>query len=348
VWDAASGKPLSPPLEHHGEVLKVAFSPDGETLLTAGVDGVPRLWRLASPVRGSSKTILLWVQARTGLDLDRDGGIEALDFRAWEAARNRLAQLEDPDVSSDESVDATKWDRDHALSAIMIQDWFAARWHLDRLLAVEAADTRALGLRARALAGLGEFDAALADYEHALEKTQEDVDLLADRAELLVQNGRWKEALRDYVRLDQIRPDYAEAHKSVALTLYQLGQKLTAAARFEGAIAAFGEVIRIEPDNPLAHDARARVWATCAEAGIRDATRAIESATRACELSSWQNPICLDTLAAAYAEAGDFAKAVEYQEKANALYSAPEDHNHGDQRLKLYKERKPYREGPGK
>jgi hypothetical protein len=37
---------------------------------------------------------------------------------------------------------------------------------------------------------------------------------------------------------------------------------------------------------------------------------------RACEISQWKNWIFLDTLAAAYAEAGDFAKATEYQQMA--------------------------------
>ena len=54
--------------------------------------------------------------------------------------------------------------------------------------------------------------------------------------------------------------------------------------------------------------------------------------------------LSLGTLAAAYVEAGDFDKAVELQEKANKLYRDAEDRKKGEERLKLYRDKKPYRE----
>ena len=39
---------MGPPLWHFGEVRKLAFSPDGATLLTASMDGTARLWRTAT------------------------------------------------------------------------------------------------------------------------------------------------------------------------------------------------------------------------------------------------------------------------------------------------------------
>ena len=77
--------------------------------------------------------------------------------------------------------------------------------------------------------------------------------------------------------------------------------------------------------------------------GLRDGTRAIESASRACELSGWKDANDIDTLAAAYAEAGDFDAAVKWQTKANALYADAGDKATGQERLKLYRENKPYR-----
>ena len=73
--------------------------------------------------------------------------------------------------------------------------------------------------------------------------------------------------------------------------------------------------------------------ATCPDAKHRDGRKAVELATRACELNE-----------ADYAEAGDFDKAVEWQEKANKLYSDADDRKKGEDRLKLYQQRKPYRE----
>jgi WD40 repeat protein len=44
VWDTATGKPLTAPLEHHGWVLSAAFSPDGALVVTASDDHTARIW----------------------------------------------------------------------------------------------------------------------------------------------------------------------------------------------------------------------------------------------------------------------------------------------------------------
>jgi WD40 repeat protein/serine/threonine protein kinase/tetratricopeptide (TPR) repeat protein len=48
VWDAATGRPLTPPLKHDGPVLFAAFSPDGSRLATCGADRRVRLWEVAT------------------------------------------------------------------------------------------------------------------------------------------------------------------------------------------------------------------------------------------------------------------------------------------------------------
>ena len=88
-----------------------------------------------------------------------------------------------------------------------------------------------------------------------------------------------------------------------------------------------------------------RAWlrATCPDETYRDGAKAIEDATKACELTGWNDLYCLDTLAAAFAEAGQFDKAVECQEKAIEL--APDDEKEDlGTRHKLYQERQPYRD----
>ena len=70
----------------------------------------------------------------------------------------------------------------------------------------------------------------------------------------------------------------------------------------------------------------------------------MELATHACELAEWKDANMLCTLAAANAEVGDFDKAVEWQEKANRLYTNADHRRKGEERLNLYKEKKPYRD----
>jgi tetratricopeptide (TPR) repeat protein len=77
---------------------------------------------------------------------------------------------------------------------------------------------------------------------------------------------------------------------------------------------------------------------------VRDGKRAVEAAKKACELTSHKNGGFLDTLAAAYAEAGEFDKAVEWQEKALKAGDIPiADLNAARKRLEMFKQKKAYR-----
>ena len=114
-------------------------------------------------------------------------------------------------------------------------------------------------------------------------------------------------------------------------------------SKYDKAISDYNEAVRLNPTYARAYNGRAWLWATCPDAKYRDGARAVESATTACRLSDWKTANDLDTLAASYAEAGDFARAVEWQEKANALYTSAADREGGQERLKLYGDHKPYR-----
>jgi len=70
-----------------------------------------------------------------------------------------------------------------------------------------------------------------------------------------------------------------------------------------------------------AHYLLARLYATCPMAELHNVTKAIEHGTKACELSGWAEPICLDGLAAAYAKAGRFDLAVRWQKDATEQLS---------------------------
>lgn len=90
--------------------------------------------------------------------------------------------------------------------------------------------------------------------------------------------------------------------------------------------------------------------ATCPIEKYRDGQRAVELATLACELSNWKRFSHLEALAAAYAECGNFSKAIEWQEKAienvtdDQSYDPIGDKQCAGQRLKSYQDSQPTRE----
>jgi hypothetical protein len=110
------------------------------------------------------------------------------------------------------------------------------------------------------------------------------------------------------------------------------------------ALAAYDELARASPDLVEAHSASAWIRATCRDAQYRDGKLAVRSATRACELTNWQDTGALEALAAACSEAGDFAAAVKWQQKAISVDSGARGAVNLQARLDLYMAGKPYRQ----
>ena len=79
-------------------------------------------------------------------------------------------------------------------------------------------------------------------------------------------------------------------------------------------------------------------------AKLRDGQRAIAAATRACALSDWKDAVNLATLAAAYAEAGDFVQAVTWQLQAGELLQDERRRATFRSAPRLYEAGQPYRE----
>lgn len=114
---------------------------------------------------------------------------------------------------------------------------------------------------------------------------------------------------------------------------------------YRRALDAFDEEIRRLPGLWDAHYHRAWILATCPDPRIRDGRAAVQAATRACELTKWRRAQTLDTLAAAYAESGDFNAAIEWEGKTLAQATiSPVLRLDAQNRMGLYKAGKPYRE----
>ncbi|MEM9657987.1 MAG: tetratricopeptide repeat protein, partial [Planctomycetota bacterium] len=112
----------------------------------------------------------------------------------------------------------------------------------------------------------------------------------------------------------------------------------------EEAVADFEAALKIEPDDSLALNNLAWLLATSPEDEIRNAKRALEFATRASELTDYKAAHILSTLAAAYAEGGDFAEAIKWSKKSAELNEDPDLVEPLAKELATYEAGQPFRE----
>ena len=155
-----------------------------------------------------------------------------------------------------------------------------------------------------------------------------------NRGLALQQLGEEEQAIKDYTEAIRLAPGIAVTHANRASSYDKLG-------RYQEAIRDYEEAIRLNPRDDETLDSLAWLLATVANPAFRDGKRAIELAREACELTRWREPNHIDTLAAAYARAGDFASAVKWQMKA---LEDPEFRKAREarERLALYRSGKPY------
>jgi hypothetical protein len=98
-------------------------------------------------------------------------------------------------------------------------------------------------------------------------------------------------------------------------------------------------------NTPRSLNALAWFLATCKDDSIRNGAEAVRHATKACELSYWQEWKYIDTLAAAWAECADFKRAIEYEQQALQIKDLDEaTRKKTEDRLALYRKRQPLRE----
>jgi tetratricopeptide (TPR) repeat protein len=125
---------------------------------------------------------------------------------------------------------------------------------------------------------------------------------------------------------------------------YGLASAFFRRSEYGAAADHYAEAIRLNPSRAEAYNDLAMILAACPDPRYRDGPRAVVAASRACELTGWSQPALLDTLAAACAEAGDFAAAVRWQTGAIELLGDESARERYRSRLELYRARKPYRE----
>jgi tetratricopeptide (TPR) repeat protein len=105
-------------------------------------------------------------------------------------------------------------------------------------------------------------------------------------------------------------------------------------------LADYEKAIALDPKDARSFDTEAYLLAVCPAPKYRDGRKAVAYAIKACELTGWKASGDLETLAAAYAEDGQYDEAIKWQKKAAQL--APGDVD--AKRLGLYRQKKPFRD----
>jgi len=155
---------------------------------------------------------------------------------------------------------------------------------------------------------------------------------------ILCSEQRFDEGVPHLERAIAIDPELSTAHANLAEAYGALGRRALAAQQFALAVEA-------EPDKVFLLNRLGWLLATSPEDGVRDAARAVELGERAVRLTSRQDPESLDTLAAAYAEAGRFEAAAATAREALDLTASRGTADRAlAGRLSLYESRLRFRE----
>jgi tetratricopeptide (TPR) repeat protein len=230
---------------------------------------------------------------------------------------------------------------------------------------------------ADALDRLGSHDAAKAEVSEALREAPSDPAALIQAAITLTVETKYQDAvlaLRDATRQ---APDHPAAYAELATCLgwlgqypqaevaareglrinpfnpdlhYQLAMALAPQGKVAAAIEQYRYVLAFQPEHVQALNNLAWLLAASGDKAFLNGPEAVRLAQKACQLTHDEEPTFLGTLAAAYAEYGQFTEAITCAEKARALALSKGQKDvaaKNAELLELYRAGKAYHE-PGK
>jgi len=185
-------------------------------------------------------------------------------------------------------------------------DVAGAKRNVDAVLHSDPTFWPALYVRAQIFASQGKYDVALQDCNEALRQERGLVEAALLRANINARLGKFTEAQKEFNYLVSLHP-----------------RRVTLA--------------RVLSD-------RAWVYSTCPNASFRNGEQALKDAKAACSIMVWKDEQMIDTLAVAYAEAGDFNSAVQYVSQALAVKGiSPNSAKLFQKHLALFQQQKPIR-----
>lgn len=298
------------------------------------------------------------MQEALGLSLMMDDKLEDA-----ETAFDRAIKL-DPDSSSAllqrARVRAMRGERPEAIA------------DLDKAVRIAPDEAVPLVLRARIHQQAGDTARASADIEQVLEKHPDHPAALELRGLIAAENNDYAAAIGDFRRLVAKKPDDAVLIGQLGMLYLGAKQPRQAIKRFsrsieldednfaswrgrsdaeisigdhKAALVDLEQALKLEPADAGVLNNLAWLLATSPEDSIRDGKRAIELAQKACEETTWKQPHIVSTLAAGYAESGDFDEARKYSKQAvDSDASSPEVKKQLEGELASYAAEKPWRE----
>jgi tetratricopeptide (TPR) repeat protein len=182
----------------------------------------------------------------------------------------------------------------------------------------------------------GRLDEAIAHFKEAMRLIPDNVGPQVNLACIAFGRGQRDEAVAMLRRAVRLEPENVAARECLGNALMFMGDTSAAVKSYEAILA-------IEPDNVQMLSKVAWILATDTHDAVRNGARAVVLAERAAKAVNYESGAALDTLAAAYAEAGRFDDAVRTERKAAALAGLA-GRAAVEERLELYSERKPYRD----
>jgi len=197
----------------------------------------------------------------------------------------------------------------------------------------------------RCLVNMGRSEEALVEFREAIRVNSAFPEAWGNLGSVLMGEGKFQEAGEAYRKVIRYSPGDAMSHYMLSKCLLEQGSHPEGLGELE-------TTLRLAPENAAAQNDLAWLLATSRNPDLRNGRRALELALRADKASSGGDPYLLDTLAAAYAETGDYRKALATARKALTLAlkpvsgKPPEDLIAGLRReIRLYESGKPCRPG---
>jgi len=187
------------------------------------------------------------------------------------------------------------------------------------------------------------FDMAISLLDRAIRLERKNPQTWYQRGLAYFEKREYRKAIPDFNTAIELVPNNNSFRQKRAETYCRNGQ-------YGLAIVDYSKALEIQPDTPSMLNSLAWLYATCAVDEFRNGQKAVELATRACELTDRVDADYVNTLAASYAEVGDFETAIKWQKTVlnqvtSNRYGGRSDPEY-ESRLELYEAGKPYRENP--